>query len=532
MPTYKEIRPNNVAIYIRWSTDEQTEGTTLETQKERCSLYLRSQGWNVTEDLIFIDDGYSGGSLDRPALTKLRQAVKEGKIDCVVTYSLDRLSRSVADTVTLVQNEWLTKCVYRSASQPISTDDGNPTGQLIFNILASFAEFERALIRERTHSGHVRRAKEGKYPGGKKPPYGYRRDGKGSLVIDSVGEDGTLQGPAAVVRRMFGMATTGPMGQGPSLIAQALVDEGTPSPTGGPWWVHVVSRILQNPVYCGNLVYGRLPVNPAHRRDKTAPQRLRGQKPLVEVEGVVPAIVEIDTWNRAQKLFQDRAQVFTRKGLQARNRSLLSSIARCKCGGTLSVFYDRGKRRYYRCTRNFQTANGCAYSPGVLNADLMEQAVIQAIKERYGSRELRQSAVNMARSERASGEHQANFQRAIAEIDRRLQEIDTDVARVRRAARRGEIQLATFEELRLDAEAERQELHTQRADREKALEQVHTLETSLSDWESLMAQVDVWADLEVNSQRDILYGLFRSITLYRRKESNDAPEIDLVWETP
>ncbi|HYF90920.1 MAG TPA: recombinase family protein [Symbiobacteriaceae bacterium] len=531
MPAYKEIRPNAVAIYIRWSTDEQTEGTTLETQKERCSLYLRSQGWNVTDEFIFIDDGYSGGSLDRPALSRLRQMVREGRVDCVVTYSLDRLSRSVADTVTLVQSEWLAKCVYRSASQPISTDDGNPTGQLIFNILASFAEFERALIRERTHSGHVRRAKEGKYPGGKKPPYGYRRDGKGSLVIDSVGEDGTLQGAAAVVRQMFEMATTGPLGQGPSVIARALVEEGAPSPTGGPWWMHVVARILQNPVYCGHLVYGRLPVNPAHRRDKTAPHRLRGQKPLVELEGVVPAIVEVETWNKAQQLFRERSQI-CRKGLQSRNRSLLTSIARCKCGGPLSVFYDRVKTRYYRCTRNFQSADGCGYVPGMLNADKMEQAVVKAIKERYGSPELRRAAVIMAKAERESGEHQANCQRAITEIDRRLQEIDADLARVRRAARRGEIQLATFEELRIDAETERQELQAERAEREKALEQVRTIETSLSDWEALMVQVDMWDDLEVNSQRDILYGLLRSITMYRQKGSNDAPEIDLVWETP
>ncbi|HYF79793.1 MAG TPA: recombinase family protein, partial [Symbiobacteriaceae bacterium] len=183
------VRPDAVAIYIRWSTDEQTDGTTLQTQKERCSLYLLSQGWQVNDDLIFIDDGCSGGSLNRPALTRLRAAVAEGRVDCVVSYSMDRLSRSVADTVELVQREWAGKCVYRSASQPISTDDGNPTGQLIFNILASFAEFERALIRERTHSGLVRRARQGMYPGTRVPPFGYRRDGKGRLAVDPTTAD-------------------------------------------------------------------------------------------------------------------------------------------------------------------------------------------------------------------------------------------------------------------------------------------------------------------------------------------------------
>ncbi|HYG57206.1 MAG TPA: recombinase family protein, partial [Symbiobacteriaceae bacterium] len=225
-----EIRPDRVALYIRWSTDEQTEGTTLETQKERCSLYVRSQGWQVSEELIFIDDGYSGGSLERPALSRLRSLIGAGKVDCVVSYSLDRLSRSVADTVQLVQHEWLGRCVYRSASQPISTEDGNPTGQLIFNILASFAEFERALIRDRTHSGLVRRARQGKYPGTRVPPYGYSRDGKGQLAVEPA--------RAAVVRRMFAMAASGPAGQGPTAIARALEAEGIPSPSGGPWWSH------------------------------------------------------------------------------------------------------------------------------------------------------------------------------------------------------------------------------------------------------------------------------------------------------
>jgi site-specific DNA recombinase len=153
--------PRAVAVYIRWSTEEQTEGTTLEVQRERCSLFIRSQGWEHDPQLTFIDDGYSGGTLNRPALTRLRAAVRAGQVDCVVSYSIDRLSRNLADIVALVQKEWAGRAVFRSASQPISTDEGNPAGQLIFNMLASFAEFERGLIRERTFSGLVRRAQEG-----------------------------------------------------------------------------------------------------------------------------------------------------------------------------------------------------------------------------------------------------------------------------------------------------------------------------------------------------------------------------------
>jgi site-specific DNA recombinase len=102
----KGIDPDKVAIYIRWSTDDQSDGTTLEVQQEGCKHYLLSQGWVVNEDLIFVDDGWSGGNLERPAMTRMRTLVRAGKVDCVVVFKLDRLSRSVIDMVNLVLEEW------------------------------------------------------------------------------------------------------------------------------------------------------------------------------------------------------------------------------------------------------------------------------------------------------------------------------------------------------------------------------------------------------------------------------------------
>jgi site-specific DNA recombinase len=84
------VDPYKVALYIRWSTDEQGDGTTLEVQKENCEHYVLSQGWQVNPDLIFIDDGWSGGNLNRPAMTRMRKMIQDGKIDCVVVYKLDR----------------------------------------------------------------------------------------------------------------------------------------------------------------------------------------------------------------------------------------------------------------------------------------------------------------------------------------------------------------------------------------------------------------------------------------------------------
>lgn len=152
------IDPNKVAIYPRYSTDEQGQGTTLEVQLNACKNYALSQGWNINEDLIFIDDGYTGANLDRPEMTRLREYISEGKVECVIVYKLDRLSRNLKDAVNLVMDEWLDICHLKSVTEPIDTT--TPLGKQIFYILMGFAEMEREVIRERVWSGKVTRAKD------------------------------------------------------------------------------------------------------------------------------------------------------------------------------------------------------------------------------------------------------------------------------------------------------------------------------------------------------------------------------------
>lgn len=164
------INPNKIAIYLRWSTDEQTSGTTLEIQLTSCKNYILSQGWNINEELIFIDDGYTGANLERPEMTRLRKCVQEGKVDCIIVYRLDRLSRNLKDAVNLVMGEWIDTSYLKSVTEPIDTT--TPLGKQIFYILMGFAEMEREVIKDRVWSGKVTRAKEGKNAGFK-PAYGY-----------------------------------------------------------------------------------------------------------------------------------------------------------------------------------------------------------------------------------------------------------------------------------------------------------------------------------------------------------------------
>jgi site-specific DNA recombinase len=245
-----EIHPDKVALYIRWSTDDQAAGTTLDVQMEGCRHYALSQGWLVRDDLIFIDDGYSGGSLDRPALTRLRRLVQEHQVECVVCYKLDRLSRSVLDTVNLVLEEWDDLCHVKSAREPIDT--ASHAGKMFFYTLVSYAEWERSLIRERTASGRLRRAQEGRWAAGR-PPYGYTKD------------DGRRLTPhpeeAPVVARIFREYISG---KGSGLIAARLNADGIPF-RGKSWRAGGVKRVLENPVYNGELIYGATRANPRYK---------------------------------------------------------------------------------------------------------------------------------------------------------------------------------------------------------------------------------------------------------------------------
>ena len=338
----KAIAPDRVAIYIRWSTEDQGEGTTLDVQLEGCRHYVLSQGWQVTAGLTFIDDGQSGGSLDRPAMARLRGAVQEGRVDCVVVFKIDRLSRNVVDTVNLVLKEWEGRCHLKSARESIDTAE--PAGKMFFYTLVSFAEWERSAIRDRTFSGRVRRACEGRNPGGR-PPYGYTIGSRPGLYK-------TLPAQADVVRHVFRQYNSGASARS---IAFSLNREGVPSPRGGAWSAGSIARMLSNPAYTGTLVYGRVSRLPRNR-PAGAPSRVANSLPLAVVEGALPALITRAEFDRAQAVKQSRPGIHNRRsGRSFSSPYLLSGLLRCGlCGETLRARPPYGSSpAYYYCLGRF-----------------------------------------------------------------------------------------------------------------------------------------------------------------------------------
>lgn len=162
-----------VALYIRVSSQEQTEGYSIGEQTERLKKYAEAMEWDVYK--IYVDPGYSGSNTDRPGIKEMIKDVKDGKVDKVVVYKLDRLSRSQKDTMTLIEDVFLVNNVdFVSMSE--NFDTATPFGRAMVGLLAIFSQLERENIKERTKMGKEGRAKEGKWGGGSSEPIGYNYD--------------------------------------------------------------------------------------------------------------------------------------------------------------------------------------------------------------------------------------------------------------------------------------------------------------------------------------------------------------------
>ena len=151
-PTRSSVEPETrrVAIYTRKSTTMglEQEFNSLDSQRESCLAYIQRQpGWKLVDER-YDDGGFTGANIDRPAFTRLMADVETGKVDVIVVYKVDRLSRSLLDFVKVMERLGAAGASFVSVTQNFSTADA--MGRLTMNMLMSFAEFEREMISERT----------------------------------------------------------------------------------------------------------------------------------------------------------------------------------------------------------------------------------------------------------------------------------------------------------------------------------------------------------------------------------------------
>ena len=238
------VRKSRCAIYTRKSTEEglDMEFNSLDAQREACEAYVASQkaeGWVLVPD-HYNDGGFSGGTLERPDLQHLLRDIEAGRVDIVVVYKIDRLSRSLMDFAKLVEVFDRNNVTFVSVTQSFNTTTS--MGRLTLNILLSFAQFEREVIGERIRDKFAASRRKGMWMGGY-PPLGYDvKDRK--LVVNEM--------EAATVRMIFeryvlvGSAT---------ILARSLAAEGILTKRSRPVDRGYLYILLNNRTYIGEVTH-------------------------------------------------------------------------------------------------------------------------------------------------------------------------------------------------------------------------------------------------------------------------------------
>lgn len=311
------------AIYTRKSSEEGLEQdfNSLDAQREACSAYILSQaseGW-VEVDGRYDDGGLSGGTLDRPALQRLLSDIADGRIDIIVVYKVDRLTRSLLDFSKLVEAFDKSGTSFVSVTQSFNTTTS--MGRLTLNMLLSFAQFEREVTAERIRDKLAASKAKGMWMGGV-PPVGYQPNGR-TLAID---ED-----EAAIVCGIFARYLEfGIVRQ----VVEALDRDGinTPERTTAkgksygnrPFSRGQIYTILKNPIYVGLI----------RHRDRTYP-------------GLHEAIIKREVWDRAQAMLADNLQG-QRSPTNNPHRSLLAGKVVDQDGNPLTADHATANKVRYR----------------------------------------------------------------------------------------------------------------------------------------------------------------------------------------
>ena len=276
------------AIYTRVSTEEQVGGTSLESQREACLDKAKELGLN---DPYIFSESFSGATLDRPQLTELLKLVKDKRVDSVICFSVDRLSRKLVQQVVVMDELERNEVKVHFVKTPY---DDTPEGRMLFNMLGAFAEFERETITLRTARGRRSRVSEGKLMGGGRL-FGYDY----SDYKRTINED-----EAKLVRGIFEWFTKEhvPIRS----IARRMNSLGVISPRGKEWGNSTIYGIISNPAYIGKtFCYTQYKVKPKRRFKEVRSKeltttKLRPQSGWVELKDATPAIISEDIFNLAQ----------------------------------------------------------------------------------------------------------------------------------------------------------------------------------------------------------------------------------------
>lgn len=347
------------AIYTRVSTDEQkNHGYSLEAQESTLREYAKKKGFEVYD--VYTDGGYSGKDFNRPNVQRLFRDLEADKIDVILVWKVDRLSRNNTDVLVLIDRE-LTPRGKKLIITSIDMDASTPSGHMFISLLSTFARYERTTIIDRVNIGMQKRAEKGFWNGG--TIFGYDSVDK-RLVIN--------EQESKIVREIFEMRA---QGKGYKIIVNTLNNRGVKTKKDKNFSIPGVKLILNNQMYIGKMVWRK-------HKDWNTKRRAGKIEPLI-VEGMHKGIIEPELWLRVQEVNEFQKRSFT-TNRNFNGNFFLTGVLKCpKCGsGTVMSKIRKPNSNdyhYYYMCQAYHSKGIAVCNTNLIKKEEIEQKVLNEI---------------------------------------------------------------------------------------------------------------------------------------------------------
>lgn len=459
------------ALYLRVSTAEQAEdGFSLRSQKDKLTKFANSQDWDIAD--YYIEEGVSAKNMVRPELNRMIADIEKKKIDVVLVYRLDRITRSVRDLYNILELLEKHECKFRSATEVYDTSSA--LGRMFITLVASFAQFERETLGERVTVNMVQMVQEGKWPGGT-TPYGYMYDPESKVF--TINPD-----HAPIVKMVFELYLTG---VGILGISRQLNDMGSRRPSGVKWVPKNIIDILKNPVHAGKLKY----------------------KDVIYDDFVDP-IIDTITFEQAEKLREAKGEMHSRRA--GPSAFPFSGVLVCgRCGKPMNGTTSKVKRKngdiqiykHYYCP-GFKNKTGC--DMGNINELAVEYAFLERLK------------LDMKQYDRIAKE-EAKSKPKMSKADKKKAQLKRELTQVKNRKREWQLLLGdrklTFEDyserVKEDIELEeslKQQLNEMQPTEEKVINPAEIAE-------AIRIFIDNWNNITVEEKKTPVRLLLEHVTI-------------------
>ena len=508
-------------LYARVSTEMQVDGYSLEAQSNGLKRYADREEMIVVE--TYEDAGKSGKSIEgRPAFKRMLNDISQGmEIDYILVYKLSRFGRNAADILSSL--EYVQSYGVNLICIEEGIDSSMTAGRLLISVLSAVAEIERENIIEQTMNGRREKARQGGWNGGF-APYGYKLENNKLLIAEDEAE--TIR----IIYDKFINTDMGYNGVAKYLNLQGIKKKIRHNGKLSEWSSKLVKDIIDNPVYCGKLAYGRR-IREKVKGTKNEYKQVRTDNFII-VDGEHEGIISIEDWNKA-KVKRDATGVKAVSKVGRDRAHLLTGILKCPvCGSPMYTNKNAWTNKsgeykeifYYVCSRRRQPrGQSCSYS-AQLRKEVIEPDVVMAIKQLVTNKEFAKEIKSRIGTEIDT-----------TEIDKEIKNYETNLRQVENNKRRLEGEIDSLPE---DTKYRERKLQDMNRRLDNLYDTIYELEDKIEDARAKRKSIEmsaitidnvykvllnfdkVYDRLNDEEKRTMIQGFIKEIQIYPKEEQD------------